>query len=162
MSAASARGWGNPGRPGSQAGHLYEHDHIVTVTAAGIRLRVHHAIAPLVVGFCAGLAARGYALDKVADDWGYAHRDIRGRPGVLSNHSWGLAIDLNATKNPMTGDGHNHTDMPPWVPPLGKSYGFSWGGDYKGSRRDPMHFEFLGTPADAAVLIAKHAKPPKQ
>jgi peptidoglycan hydrolase-like protein with peptidoglycan-binding domain len=30
-------------------------------------------------------------------------------------------------------------------------YGFRWGGDYTG-RKDYMHFEFMGTPASAAVL----------
>jgi hypothetical protein len=33
-------------------------------------------------------------------------------------------------------------------------YGFAWGGDYTGSRRDYMHMEFMGTPAQAATATA--------
>lgn len=149
MSTAEARGWGDPDRAG------YARDHIVTVTAGGVNLAVRREVAPLFAGFCDELAAGGYPLDRVADDWGYANRDIRGRPGVKSNHAWGLAVDLNATTNTMTSDGRTHTDMPSWVPALAEErYGLSWGGDYTGDRRDPMHFEFLGTPADAARWVA--------
>lgn len=143
MSTAQQRGWGDPDAPG------YRQNHIVGVSTGGVKVYVRREIAHLVQGFLHELVQGGYRLDKQADDWGYNNRDIRGRPGVKSNHAWGLAIDINSATNPMTQDGKVHTDMPLWVRESAHRWGFFWGADYSGSRKDPMHFEFLGTPADA-------------
>ena len=35
------------------------------------------------------------------------------------------------------------------MPRLWNKYGFAWGGAYKHLRKDPMHFEFMGSPHDA-------------
>jgi hypothetical protein len=43
------------------------------------------------------------------------------------------------------------TDMPAWMPDLWNAYGFKWGGDYR-TRPDAMHYEFIGSVADAARL----------
>lgn len=145
---ANERGWGWPGAPDSAADRKYRRDHLVWAEAGGVRLLIRKEVADLFVGFIGELTAGGYRLNVRADDWGYANRDVRGRPGVKSNHAWGLAVDLNATTNPMTNDGRNHTDLPPGVSKLAAKYGLRWGGDYSG-RKDPMHFEFIGTPADA-------------
>lgn len=142
--AASSRGWGTPDQ-------LF--GRIITVRPAGIALQVNEHVAPLFDGFCREIADRGYPLDRVKDDWGYAKRKIRGSSTTWSNHAWGLAVDLNATTNPMTEDSRSHTDMPPWVIDTASRYGLFWGGHYSGARRDPMHFEYLGTPAQAAQLI---------
>jgi murein L,D-transpeptidase YcbB/YkuD len=40
------------------------------------------------------------------------------------------------------------------MPELWKSKQFRWGGDYS-RRKDAMHYEFMGTPGDAARLIAE-------
>lgn len=148
MADASARGWGYPDAAD------YRARNITTITVAGIRLAVHRSVAHLFAGFIRELVDLGYDVDDVADDWGYANRCIRGTgPGtsrrcVKSNHSWGLAVDINATANPMTSDGRNHTNLPPAVSALAARWGMRWGGDYTGSRRDPMHFEFMGSPDD--------------
>lgn len=158
VTPANKRGWGWPGEPGSDADRRYQATHLTTVTAGGVRLRVRKEVADLFVGFIGELTRGGYRLNVRADDWGYANRDVRGRPGVKSNHAWGLAVDLNATTNPMTNDGRNHTDLPPGISKLAAKYGLRWGGDYSGSRKDPMHFEFTGTPADAQAYKAHLAK----
>jgi small-conductance mechanosensitive channel len=47
--------------------------------------------------------------------------------------------------------------MPSWVRrarPLVQKYGLRWGGTFS-TTPDPMHFEFMGTPADAARITAK-------
>ncbi len=145
--AASDRGWGDPGSPGSVKGQQYRRDHIIEIRAGGIRLWVHRGVAHLFQGFINEIVARGYRVDDVADDWGYNHRYIRGQEAkkILSNHSWGLAIDLNAVTNPQ--GRVLRTDMPDWVVEAATRWGFYWGGNYK-TTPDAMHFEFLGRPED--------------
>ena len=65
-------------------------------------------------------------------------RDKRGLPGQPSTHSYGLAIDLNATTNALGTDG----DMNKEVVKVFIDHGFIWGGSWK--RKDPMHFQFVG------------------
>lgn len=141
---ASKRGWG-PGWPNCQPGT------IVTITRPdGLRLPVRREIAPLVAWLIAETERRGYDV-KPGQTWGYACRAIRGSH-TASNHSWGLAVDINAPANPMTS--HLVTDMPDWMPELWARYGFRWGGTYR-TRPDAMHYEFMGTPADAARYTAQ-------
>jgi hypothetical protein len=150
MADAAARGWGNPGKPGSATGATFRRNYIVPIDAGGRRLYVHRQVAHLFKGFIDEIVARGYRIDQGdVDDWGYAHRLIRGSKTTLSNHSWGLAVDLNATTNPMLAS-RLVTDMPAWVVECAEKWGLHWGGNYK-SRPDPMHFEFLGRPEDVAL-----------
>jgi hypothetical protein len=155
-------GWGWPGAPGSAAEASYRRAHIAVVSVAGIRLAVRREVAHLFVGFITELVGFGYRLDVNADDWGFANRDVRGAPGAKSNHSWGLAVDLNALDNPMAeahpahggSAGHDargvHTDMPAETAGLASTWGLRWGANYAGSRKDAMHFEFVGAPGDVA------------
>lgn len=166
MSNAYQRGWGNPGAPGSAEAVAYRRAHIVKVVAGGVGLFVRAEVGPLFVGLLDELVASGYALDVRADDWGYNNRPKRGYEGndsldVRSNHAWGLAVDVNATTNPMTNDGVTHTDMPvEIVRHLAIKWGLEWGGDYSGRRRDPMHFEFLGRPGDEELYPLADTPPP--
>lgn len=141
MSSARARGWGDPGDPG------YRRRHITTVHAGRVALAVRREVAHLFAGFVGEIAERGYPVDRVADDWGYAPRFIRGleHREVWSNHAWGLAVDLNATTNPM--GPVLRTDMPAWVILAAARWGLAWGGRYR-RRPDAMHFEFVGQPGD--------------
>ena len=82
--------------------------------------------------------------------WGYSCRAIAGT-STPSNHSWGIAVDINAPRNPYTSP--LKTDMPSWMPDLWNAYGFRWGGDYQG-RKDAMHYEFMGSVQDAATKTA--------
>lgn len=111
-----------------------------------MRLLVRGEIVELVSILLDETVRRGYRLDAAADDWGFASRPIRGTR-TPSNHSWGLAIDLNAGANPMGPT--LVTDMPAWMPDMWKRCGFRWGGDYSG-RKDAMHFEYMGSPVDVA------------
>ena len=54
---------------------------------------------------------------------------------TLSNHSFGLAIDINSRENQRGTVGEMH----PEVVAIFKYWGFAWGGDW--SYTDPMHFE---------------------
>lgn len=56
----------------------------------------------------------------------------------LSTHAWGIALDLNPESNAQGSAGN----MDAAVVAIFKQAGFSWGGDWQGSVRDPMHFQF--------------------
>jgi D-alanyl-D-alanine carboxypeptidase len=67
----------------------------------------------------------------------FSFRPQRGS-GKLSTHAWGIAIDLNPETNAQGVVG----DMDAEVIAVFREAGFEWGGDWKGSRRDAMHFQF--------------------
>jgi hypothetical protein len=94
--------------------------------------------------------ARGYVFGNSSDPsygcWGFSCRAISGSNSP-SNHSWGLALDINAPQNPYTSP--LVTDMPSWMPDLWNHYGFRWGGDYSGDQ-DAMHYEYMGSVNDCA------------
>ena len=77
--------------------------------------------------------AAGVAVGE-PDDWSYLNRDVRGGT-AKSNHSFGIAVDINALSNPLGSSG----DMPLEVVRQWRAEGGAWGGDW--SRADPMHFE---------------------
>ncbi len=87
-------------------------------------------------------------------------RDVTGRPGRFSNHSWGRAIDINPLTNPYVKGDYV-------APPAGRAYldrtksypggirkrsyiverfkksGWTWGGDWN-DLKDYQHFEKAG------------------
>ena len=123
--------------------------------------QVHKRVAGIFTAFINELVDRGYTLKNQSkrDDWGYNCRHIHSNPKEpWSNHAWGLAIDINADTNPNRSP--LKTDMPAWVRqarPLMDNYGLRWGGTYHGTP-DPMHLEFMGTPADADAITARLVK----
>jgi D-alanyl-D-alanine carboxypeptidase len=145
--SAQDRGWGPPCPDSS----------IVTFEAGGRFFNVHKRVAPIFKAFINELVTRepppgGYRIDAGAvDDGGYNCRKIAGTD-TWSNHAWGLAVDINSNtnlqKHPLT------TNMPAWVRDeklLMRKYGLRWGGTFS-TTPDPMHYEFLLTPADADRL----------
>lgn len=154
-------------------------------TVAGLRpgtLETHVAAQPLFEGFLAEVSAKGY---RVRDAGGYTFRCTAGNggwqcpsgdPKYLSNHAWGLAIDINAGTNPIRNyAGENgktacltpvQTDMPRWVIETAERWGLYWGGygwndgcpstttQRSIVSRDPPHFEFRGTPDQARAIHA--------
>lgn len=124
---------------------------IVTIVRRdGLRLPVHRELAPLVTILMDLTEVAGYDI-RPDWTWGYACRAIAGT-NIPSNHSWGTAVDINAPvnprKRPLT------TNIPRAVREMWKSQGFRWGGDFKTSVPDPMHFEFTGTVADCRRITA--------
>ena len=73
---------------------------------------------------------------------------------MLSNHSSGTAIDLNATKHPLGAAGTFTPLQVSLIQALCKKYGLRAGLDYKG-RKDEMHFEISLDEAKVAALIGK-------
>lgn len=136
---------------------------VTVVTDGGIKLPVRKAIGPLVVGLVRDLEkARGKKF-TVGWCWGFACRSISGS-STPSNHSWGLAVDLDAPQNPMMSAAtHNaahplrktfkggkvlRSTMPDNASEIAARWGFRWGGDYT-TTPDPMHFEFMGSRDEA-------------
>ena len=70
----------------------------------------------------------------------YAPRLIRGGDsgGALSRHSFGIAVDVNITRNSFGG----RVSMDPRVVDIFRRWGFAWGGTWV--RPDGMHFEYHG------------------
>ena len=81
----------------------------------------------------------------------YSYRRVVGNPNRLSNHSYGIAIDVNPQCNPYIKNGkvlggHNvydkylsMRDSSNKVVKTFAKYGFGWGGSYK----DYMHFSYF-------------------
>ncbi|SDQ18491.1 D-alanyl-D-alanine carboxypeptidase [Chryseobacterium soldanellicola] len=61
--------------------------------------------------------------------------------GGQSNHNFGLAIDVAEIKNGRIDWAEQETVLPK-IAPIGKKWGFDWGGDWK-SLKDKPHFEMM-------------------
>jgi len=136
---------------------------------------------PLFEGFVAEIQAKGYVIGDagmyVFRCTASTRKDCAGLSRTsLSNHAYGLALDINTATNPLkTYYGINGasacvtpmlTDVPAWVVQVAESWGLYWGGygwssgctsptQVKSSAsRDPMHFEFNGTVAQAQAIVA--------
>lgn len=142
-----AQGWGT-GWPdcGGARGRL------VTVEAggSGARFAVHERLARLVDVLIDECARRGYVFHR-AQCGSYNCRPIGGTRSP-SRHSWAVALDINWQINPMRRP--LTTNIPRWMIDLFETYGFAWGGNYSGTP-DTMHFEFMGTPAQADQMTER-------
>lgn len=152
---AAQRGWG-AGWP-SCGGAKTAGTAVVTAERSGTRMSVHKRLARLVDLLIDETERRGYLL-KPGQCGGYNCRAIAGT-GSPSNHSWGLAVDVNWQDNPYTTDLSRNT-IPDWMVELWNRCGFAWGGHYAGARKDFMHFEFMGSPADADEMTALALREP--
>ena len=136
---------------------------------------------PLFEGFLRDITAGGY---RVSDAGMYSFRCTSGSGmscagrtrDSLSNHSWGLAMDMNSGPNPeatYVGIGGASacatpvkTDLPMWVIRTAEKWGLYWGGYGWGggcdspdqmrtaATRDATHFEFRGSPNQARAIAA--------
>jgi hypothetical protein len=159
MANAQTRGWGPP----------CDVPKLTLVRSDGLRLPTHRDIRDLVAMLIDLTELMGYDV-LVGQTWGGLCRKISGT-NVWSNHAWWLAIDLNAPSNSYaSAEWHRRNargtrpfglaivcDIPQAVIELWEAYGFFWGGRYK-SKPDPMHMEFMQTPAEAKRLTAKLRK----
>lgn len=80
------------------------------------------------------IESRGLLSQLHTFDGCFMIRDVRAMPGHPSCHSYGLAVDLNASQNTL---GATPTLTPEFVKCF-TDEGWSWGGNFK--RQDGMHF----------------------
>ncbi len=95
---------------------------------------------PLSAAFTA-LIATGCHMELETFDGAFHVRWVRGLPGVPSYHSFGVAIDFNAKKNPLGSAGVWSKEFILCM----KDAGFDYGGDFI-HRKDPMHFSLTSIP----------------
>lgn len=102
------------------------------------RVTCHRLMIPRLAGALREVQEAGLAHLIRPRDYGgcYVPRFIDRNPKrPLSNHAFGLAIDLNVSSNHLGARG----DMDPRIVRIFARWGFQWGGLW--SRPDPMHFE---------------------
>lgn len=157
------RGWGHPGAPLSAQGEQFRVNNIALIRAGGVKVRVNRRAAPLFRGFLDELAADGYAI-RQRDTGGYNHRFkhcavATSCEGQLSDHSWGTAVDVNWTTNPLgtTSTCAITSDLPDNITELAKRWGLRWGGNFSCHNKDPMHFEVIGRPEGVAAIVDANA-----
>lgn len=117
------------------------HPDLTTVSApGGAKFTVATSAADKFQGLVSDLAKAGYTIDP-ATSGGYNPRNIAGTD-TPSQHARGLAIDVNWHSN-ARGE-KTPSDLPPDLArALAAKYGLTWGGDWHGATRDPMHFEAI-------------------
>lgn len=144
INAAEQHGWGE-GWPHCQRSQVVE------VRAAGVKVTVRRELTELVSLLLAGTVHLHHYRLKAAQTGGFNCRPIGGTQKP-SNHSWGLAVDLNWHDNPFQKP--FRSNLPVGVVPMWWSCGFYWGGWY-GKKPDPMHFEYIFRRADVARHLSK-------
>jgi D-alanyl-D-alanine carboxypeptidase len=149
------RGYGHPA-PGAQAPSAQ----VVSTTFMGLPVRMHGKVVP-------ALACVEREIARACADHPYTPQALAGirfrntyRGGEVTNHAYGIAIDVDPARNTCCGcvppwndapackrpgkSEYDHMDMPEcWVHAF-ERFGFYWLGH--DVLRDTMHFEFLGDP----------------
>jgi hypothetical protein len=112
-------------------------ENIVTATVPILgRVTCHRLMVPQLRGALADIQAAGLASSLHSYNGCYVPRFIESNPEhAISLHTWGIAIDLDASTNYRGIKG----TMDPKVVDIFKRWGFRWGGDW--DYTDPMHFE---------------------
>jgi len=111
------------------------------ILGTSLKIACAKDVAPILVAFCKEFHELVEPIDQgQLDDWGYAFRMTRGSDKVLSNHSSGTAVDLNALKHPLGKSNTFNKEQCNIITLLITKYGLAWGGHYK-KRKDEMHFE---------------------
>jgi hypothetical protein len=120
---------------------------LVQVTSpSGVKVTVAKDAAEAFTGLLADLEKSGYKIAQ-SETGGFNDRNIAGT-NTPSQHSFGHAVDINWQHNPRGAQGPS--DLPPNVGDIAAAHGLTWGGNWSGDTRDPMHFELSGKPVAVA------------
>lgn len=139
ISAAPAKtGVAYTGSSRSALNSLKPGANLTTISTRAGRVTVNKQYAQQFAGFIQALGG----IYNISSLGGYANRNIAGSSSK-SLHAYGLAIDINPGANPVT-HGKVKTNLPPNIAELAARYGLTWGGAWRGSKKDPMHFSVKG------------------
>jgi hypothetical protein len=97
-------------------------------------------------------------LDDPGDEWGYTYKPSANSPNLLSCHSSGTAVDINATRHP-NGTHPSKTFTPTQISEIRAILAevdgvVRWLGDATGTP-DPMHFEIRGDAVEVARVAGR-------
>jgi hypothetical protein len=121
-------------KPGKQGSYV-----IITEPKSGTRFTVAKKMAPQFQGFI--LEFSQHVKFNRGECGSYNFRYIRGSTTTLSTHSFGNAIDINASLNPLSAPHSNFGKLKDSeVIALGEKWGLLCGGAYR-NRKDWQHFE---------------------
>ncbi len=118
-----------PSLPGLETRRLYVHKKIVAPLRAA--LEQWQATCP------------DYQIKSIGC---FCPRPKRTNALQMSLHSWGAAVDINPAANPLVtltdqADPFRY-DMPNAFLAAFRDNGWTWGGDFKGLTKDPMHMQY--------------------
>jgi hypothetical protein len=122
--------------------------------AGGKSVEVNKWAAPHFQGFLNDLAAQGYNMKSVMGFVDRHKNEIGVKGAGMSEHAFGNAIDINPFE---LGNGQGlgaSTNLPSNIRELAAKHGLIWGGDWNGSSRDTMHFEWAGKKGAASEEVA--------
>lgn len=102
------------------------------------RIYIHKHFRPMLDAAFRALGARNLQHEIKSFDGGFNVRNVRGSRSVLSVHSWGAAIDLNAKDNPLASEGKWSEAFLEVMGAADIFCGQRWQG-----RKDPMHFAMV-------------------
>ncbi len=123
--------------------------------ASTATITCHKSLASSIQAAYKEMKAKGFrAFSNGCYNW----RKMTGSSTYMSNHSFGIAIDINPSYNPYTKASTSSTwqsapscyKIQGEIVAIWKKYGFYWGGDYNGLK-DYMHFEYI----DGALKAGK-------
>ena len=121
----------------------------VTLNYAGkdvSRLTCNKKAYPKLASFLATLKSSGVLTKNNSYSGAYIYKFI-GTSSVLSNHSWGAAIDLftaDSNRKSLTyANTGKFINDNPIIKELAQKHDFAWGGYWVGKSYDPMHFELV-------------------
>ena len=140
-STMKSRGFTGPGKAGSAQEAAWKRAHLVKAQAVPVvkTLWVHRSSVEAFNALNLILQQHGEGLGRVADDWGFSNRFIRGVPGEDSYHKYAKAEDIDATENPQ----HRlRTTFPVKITHQAIALlKLVWGFDWSVKWADPMHFQ---------------------
>ena len=134
-----------------------------------ISVRLHRLVASRFVQACSEYAAlvkagkaSAYAfIPASCGTWNWRLKNLAGgkKGSTLSTHSFGIALDINSF-NPNGQGAAAKSNIPVALVTCANRYGIYWGGNWSGSSRDPMHFEYapasFGSVASAAPVSSSY------
>lgn len=134
--------YGDPGSSGSSNGEVGKQ--LTEVDFLGHKVQVHKKIASCLEAVAKEIQMNNISY-KITEMGCYRYDSDNGNTniGTRSYHTYGVACDINWSKNPFTNSPPATHDMPDSYVKAFYDHGFTWGGNWQ-SIKDYMHFEFNG------------------